>query len=43
MPMVGDVVTATGILRKDPDYGGGYRYYVVLEETSYRKDSRKKK
>ena len=43
MPMVGDVVTATGILRKDPDYGGGYRYYVVLEETTYRKDSRKKK
>jgi hypothetical protein len=43
LPLVGDVVTATGILRKDPDFGGGYRYYVVLEETTYRKDSRKKK
>ena len=43
LPKVGDVVTATGILRRDPDFGGGYRYYVVLEETTYRKDSRKKK
>ena len=43
LPKVGDVVTATGTLHKEPDYGGGYRYYVVLEETTYRKDSRKTK
>lgn len=43
LPKVGDVVTATGILHKEPDFGGGYRYYVVLEETTYRKDSRQTK
>lgn len=38
LPAVGDVVTATGTLHKDRDYGGGYRYAVILENTEYRKD-----
>ena len=36
LPAVGDVVTATGTLHKDRDYGGGYRYAVILENTEYR-------
>ncbi|ABB30359.1 hypothetical protein GeomeDRAFT_2735 [Geobacter metallireducens RCH3] len=32
LPAVGDVVTATGTLRKDKDFGGGYRYQVIIEE-----------
>ena len=32
LPAVGDVVTATGTLRKDRDFGGGYRYQVIIEE-----------
>lgn len=30
---VGDVVTATGTLAKDKDFGGGYQYAVIIEET----------
>ena len=30
---VGDVVTATGKLAKDKDFGGGYQYSVIIEET----------
>ena len=30
---VGDVVTATGKLAKDKDFGGGYQYVVIIEET----------
>jgi hypothetical protein len=30
---IGDVVTATGILAKDKDFGGGYQYSVIIEET----------
>ncbi len=32
LPAVGDVVTVTGTLRKDKDFGGGYRYQVIIEE-----------
>lgn len=32
LPSVGDVVTATGILYKDKDFGGGYRYEVIMEK-----------
>ncbi|MBI1922091.1 MAG: DNA-binding protein [Geobacter sp.] len=32
VPAVGDIVTATGILAKDKDFGGGYRYAVILEK-----------
>lgn len=31
---VGDVVTATGKLAKDKDFGGGYKYAVIIEETA---------
>ena len=31
--VVGDVVTATGKLAKDKDFGGGYFYAVIIEET----------
>ena len=36
IPRVGDVVTATGTLHKERDYGGGYRYAVILDNTTYR-------
>jgi len=32
--VVGDVVTAKGILAKDRDFGGGYQYVVIIEETT---------
>lgn len=32
IPAVGDILTATGILAKDKDFGGGYRYEVILEK-----------
>ena len=32
LPAVGDVVTATGTLQKDKDFGGGYRYQVIIDE-----------
>lgn len=30
---VGDLVVATGTLAKDKDFGGGYQYSVIIEET----------
>jgi hypothetical protein len=33
VPTVGDVVTATGTLYKDKDFGGGYKYPVIVEQT----------
>ena len=36
-PAVGDVVTASGILAKDRDFGSGYRYAVIVEEASVKK------
>jgi hypothetical protein len=35
--VVGDVVTATGKLAKDKDFGGGYQYAVIVEEASFTK------
>ena len=32
--VVGDVVTAKGKLAKDKDFGGGYQYAVIIEETT---------
>ncbi|AJE02110.1 hypothetical protein [Geobacter pickeringii] len=34
LPAVGDVVTASGTLRKNKDFGGGYKYEVIMEEGS---------
>lgn len=31
--LVGDTVTATGTLSKDKDFGGGYFYKIILEDT----------
>jgi urease gamma subunit len=35
---VGDVVTVTGTLRVDKDFGAGYRYPVIIENAKLRKD-----
>lgn len=32
LPLVGDVVTATGIIYKDKDFGGGYKYEAIMEK-----------
>jgi len=34
-PKVGDIVLAEGILHRQKDFGAGYRYEVILEETTY--------
>lgn len=34
---VGDVVTVTGTLAKDRDFGSGYRYSSIIEDASFRK------
>ncbi|HZL97791.1 MAG TPA: hypothetical protein VFB91_03690 [Terriglobales bacterium] len=33
-PKVGNVVTAKGTLRKDKDFGAGYKYRVIVEEAT---------
>lgn len=33
----GDVVTASGILAKDRDFGSGYRYNVIVEDATFKK------
>lgn len=35
-PKVGDVVTATGILAKDKDFGGGYKYDAIIEKAEFK-------
>jgi len=35
VPKVGEVVVAEGILHQNKDFGAGYRYEVILEETSF--------
>jgi len=35
VPKVGEVVVAEGILRQNKDFGAGYRYKVILEETTF--------
>jgi hypothetical protein len=37
LPSVGDIVTAKGTLYKDKDFGSGYKYSVMLEETNIEK------
>lgn len=34
---VGDVVTVSGTVRVDKDFGAGYRYPVIIEDASFRK------
>lgn len=34
---VGDVVTMTGILAKDKDFGGGYKYSAIVEDATLKK------
>jgi hypothetical protein len=34
---VGDVVTITGTLYKDKDFGSGYKYSVIVEEAKVTK------
>lgn len=34
---VGDVVTMSGILAKDKDFGGGYKYASIVEEATFKK------
>jgi hypothetical protein len=33
----GDVVTASGTLAKDRDFGSGYRYSVIIEDATFKK------
>jgi hypothetical protein len=37
MADVGDVVTVSGILAKDKDFGGGYKYTAIVEEATISK------
>jgi hypothetical protein len=37
LPSVGDIVTANGILAKDRDFGSGYKYSIIVEQTSIKK------
>ncbi|MSN27306.1 MAG: DNA-binding protein [Geobacter sp.] len=37
MVNVGDVVTVSGILAKDKDFGGGYKYSAIVEEATFKK------
>lgn len=37
VPEVGDVVTVSGTLAKDKDFGGGYKYNAIIEKASVKK------
>jgi hypothetical protein len=37
LPAVGEVVTASGTLAKDKDFGSGYKYNVIIEKGSFKK------
>ncbi|OGU08465.1 MAG: hypothetical protein A2X82_14810 [Geobacteraceae bacterium GWC2_55_20] len=37
MVNVGDIVTASGILAKDKDFGGGYKYSAIVENATFKK------
>jgi hypothetical protein len=37
IPVVGDVVTMSGTLYKDKDFGAGYRYDIIVENSTYTK------
>lgn len=34
LPSVGDIVTASGVLAKDRDFGSGYKYDLILEQAT---------
>ncbi len=34
---IGDIVTVSGILAKDKDFGGGYKYSAIVEESTFKK------
>jgi hypothetical protein len=34
LPAAGDLVTATGTVRKNKDFGGGYKYEVIIEDST---------
>jgi hypothetical protein len=34
---VGDVVTVTGTLAKDKDFGAGYKYSAIIENATIKK------
>ena len=36
-PAVGDIVTATGTIAKDKDFGSNYKYKVIMEKASIKK------
>jgi hypothetical protein len=36
LPSVGDIVTASGVLAKDRDFGSGYRYDLIIEQATIR-------
>lgn len=38
MAYLDDVVTVSGILAKDKDFGGGYKYSVIIEEAKIKKE-----
>ena len=35
--VTGDVITASGTLAKDRDFGSGYRYNVIIEDATFKK------
>lgn len=37
MVNIGDVVTVSGTLAKDKDFGGGYKYAVIVENATFKK------
>ncbi len=37
MADVGDIVTVRGVLAKDKDFGGGYKYTAIVEESTIKK------
>ena len=41
LPKVGDVVTVSGTLVKDKDFGSGYKFSVIIEKGSVRKGAAK--
>jgi len=37
LPASGDVVTVSGTLASDKDFGSGYKYAVLIEKATFRK------
>jgi hypothetical protein len=38
LPKTGDIVTASGTLYNDKDFGGGYKYKVIIEKAGITKE-----